>query len=373
LIAVELAGVSRQFGSGAGVRELTLSVEEGERIAIVGPSGAGKSTIIRLIAGLEPIDSGTIRLRGEDVTTQPPSRRSLAVSLQGQPPYPHLSVFENLAFGLRARGLRSRELIKLVHQVAEALGLANLLTRRPGTLSGGERQRVVLGRSIATGASITLLDEPFAALDAPLRMAIRTDLAKLHDRKGGTWIIVTHDQSEAMALGHRVAVINKGQFVQIAKPNELFDHPTDRFVASFIGNPGVNLLQCMLQVGDNGLRLEGLIPGVTWQLPDQLAITRPLRARGPGPIELGFRPHWLRVPQDQTGAIGDLTVSATFERSEWSSPDQLAHGMLGNQSILFPMDAGLQIKPGDRIAIRLPLALALWFDPLNGGRRLLLP
>ena len=222
---------------------LSIDIADGERLAIVGPSGSGKSTVLRLIAGLDIPTSGRVRIDGMDVTDLPPESRDLAMVFQSYALYPHMTVRANLSFGLRMRGIDRTEIDARVLQVADSLGLRPHLDRKPAALSGGERQRVALGRAIVRHPKAFLFDEPLSNLDPQLRGRTRTELVELHHRLGATMIYVTHDQEEAMTLGQRIALLRHGHLEQLATPQELYDRPANRFVATFIGSPPMNLLE----------------------------------------------------------------------------------------------------------------------------------
>jgi ABC-type sugar transport system ATPase subunit len=224
------------------IAELSIDIADGERLAIVGPSGSGKSTVLRLIAGLEAPTGGRVRIDGDDVTDVPPESRDLAMVFQSYALYPHLTVRDNLGFGLRMRGATKAEITARVDPVADSLGLRPLLDRKPAALSGGERQRVALGRAIVRHPKAFLFDEPLSNLDPRLRGETRAELVALHQRLGATMIYVTHDQEEAMTLGERIAVLREGRLEQIATPHELYARPANRFVATFIGSPPMNIL-----------------------------------------------------------------------------------------------------------------------------------
>ena len=236
---VELREVSKRFAgaSDLAVSGVNLRVIEGERFVIVGPSGSGKTTVLRLIAGLEVPTSGEIRIGDSRVNEVPARRRGVAMVFQHQALYPHLNVFDNLAFGLRARRVPRAELVERTEAVASWLGLSPFLGRKPKALSGGERQRVAIGRAVVTRPSVLLLDEPFSGLDAPLRASTRDTLLDLHRRLGGTLIMVTHDQDEAFAIGDRIALMRGGKVEQVGSSREIFDRPANRFVAGFLGDP----------------------------------------------------------------------------------------------------------------------------------------
>ena len=251
MATLELRDLSKIYPGGVvGLAGLDLSVLPGEFLTVVGPSGSGKSTLLRLVAGLDRPDSGSILIDGRPAADRPPHLRDVAMVFQNQSPYPHLSVFENLAFGLRARRAARAEIPERVRAVAAGLGLADVLDRRPATHSGGQRLGVALGRALARRPKLLLLDEPFSNLDAPLRLASRADLLALHRSLGITTIQVTHDQSEALALGYRVAVLNEGRLAQVGTPEEVYSRPEDRFVASFLGEPPMNFLRVEVLAGE---------------------------------------------------------------------------------------------------------------------------
>jgi len=243
MVRVEMANVTKQFAGSNGamiaaVNGISFTVQTGELLALVGPSGCGKTTTLRLIAGLESPDTGTISLDGQVVNTVEPKARDVAMVFQRDALFPHLTTYENLAFGLKLRGVARDEITRRVQAQVETLGIADCLTRKPGELSGGQRQRIALGRALVRRPKILLLDEPFANLDAPLRRELRRDLLALHREHQLTMILVTHDQAEALALGQRVAVMNRGALEQIATPPELRGKPATKFVAEFL-NPDV--------------------------------------------------------------------------------------------------------------------------------------
>ena len=244
MASITLDRVSKQFASGRpALSDISLEIADGEFAVLVGPSGSGKSTLLRLIAGLEAPTTGRILLDGRDVTTQPPQDRDLAMVFQSYALYPHKSVGENLAFGLRVRGLPRHEIDTRVHAVAESLQIAELLDRRPAQLSGGQRQRVALGRAIVREPKAFLLDEPLSNLDPGLRLDTRTELALLHRRLGTTMVYVTHDQEEAMTLGQRVVLLRDGRIEQAGPPMEIYHRPATLFAARFLGMPPMNALR----------------------------------------------------------------------------------------------------------------------------------
>jgi multiple sugar transport system ATP-binding protein len=244
---IEVRNVTKTFaGDVLALDDVSLAIADGEFIALVGPSGCGKSTLLRSIAGLEDVTSGEIAIGGRDVTDLAPRHRDIAMVFQSYALYPHMSVRQNLGYGLRVRRTPKAEISKRVDEIAELLGLTELLERKPAQLSGGQRQRVAMGRAIAREPQAFLMDEPLSNLDAKLRVGMRASLAQLHQRLGVTTVYVTHDQIEAMTLGQRVAVMRDGRILQVDMPQALYERPRDVFVAGFIGSPAMNLVEATI-------------------------------------------------------------------------------------------------------------------------------
>src|SRR4051812_16490425 len=273
----------------AAVAGLDLEIGDGELLVMVGPSGSGKTTALRMLAGLEEVDGGAIFIGGRDVTDDPPKARDVAMVFQSYALYPYLSVAANMGFPLKIAGVKKPERERRVAEAAAMLGLSELLERKPGQLSGGQRQRVAMGRAIVRDASVFLMDEPLSNLDAKLRVQMRADIAELQARLNVTTVYVTHDQAEAMTLGHRVAVLHDGHLQQCAPPRELYDHPANTFVAGFIGSPAMNFLTVPL--GANGAVKVG---GVAVALPEP--------ARGRPEVVVGVRPESLEIAGDGIAA-----------------------------------------------------------------------
>jgi multiple sugar transport system ATP-binding protein len=289
---VELAGVSKAFGreanAGLAVDHVTLDVGEGEFLVLVGPSGCGKSTLLRMVAGLEEVSSGEIRIRDRLVNDVAPRDRDVAMVFQNYALYPHMSVFENLAFGLKLRKLPRDEVRARVEKAAAALGLERYLDRRPRELSGGERQRVALGRAMVREPKVFLFDEPLSNLDARLRVEMRAEIRRLHRRVGATMIYVTHDQVEAMTMGDRIAVLNRGKLQQVADPHTLYARPANTFVAGFIGSPPVNLFAA--RVAADAQNVE--VGDARWSVGE--AQRAALAGRAGAPLTVGVRPEDLQ-------------------------------------------------------------------------------
>jgi multiple sugar transport system ATP-binding protein len=276
---IELTHVTKVFsGDVVAIDDVTLRIDDGEFIALVGPSGCGKSTLLRSIAGLEEVTAGEIAIAGRDVTDLAPRHRDVAMVFQSYALYPHMSVRQNLGYGLKVRRTPKQETRRRVDEIAELLGLTDLLDRKPAQLSGGQRQRVAMGRAIARQPQAFLMDEPLSNLDAKLRVGMRAALAQLHQALGVTTVYVTHDQVEAMTLGQRVAVMRDGRILQVDTPQVLYEQPRDLFVAGFIGSPGMNLVEATIAGSEV----------VLGQLRIPLDPIR--RPRGDGPVILGIRP-----------------------------------------------------------------------------------
>jgi multiple sugar transport system ATP-binding protein len=250
MATIEIDRVTKVYGNGfVAVDDVSIEIGDGEFVVLVGPSGCGKSTLLRMIAGLEEVTAGAVRIGGADVTDLAPRHRDIAMVFQNYALYPHMTVRENLGYGLKVRRVGKREARERVDEVAGLLGLGELLDRKPAQLSGGQRQRVAMGRAIVREPQAFLMDEPLSNLDAKLRVAMRASLAQLHAKLGVTTIYVTHDQTEAMTLGQRVAVMRDGRIVQFAAPQALYRHPQDVFVAAFIGSPSMNLVEATVEGG----------------------------------------------------------------------------------------------------------------------------
>jgi len=239
---VRFERVTKRFGAHHAADGISLDVESGECLVLLGPSGCGKTTLLRLLAGLEPLDSGEIWIGDRRVDQLEPARRDVAMVFQNYALYPHLSVFDNIAFPLRTRGVESAEIDRRVREAASRVGLTELLARKPAQLSGGQQQRVALARAIVRNPTVYLMDEPLSNLDAQLRLQTRTELKRLHRELGTTMIYVTHDQSEAMTLGSRIAIMQRGAIVQIGAPLDLYRQPVNTFVGTFLGSPPMNLI-----------------------------------------------------------------------------------------------------------------------------------
>ncbi|MEO0947138.1 MAG: ABC transporter ATP-binding protein [Cyanobacteria bacterium J06641_5] len=358
---VELQEVARRYGNVVAIEDITFAIPDGEFWVLVGPSGCGKSTILRAIAGLDPIDSGQLYIGDRAVNDVPARARDVAMVFQNYALYPHMSVAENLAFGLRLRGQLSRaEIAERVETVARSLGIAHLLTRKPKQLSGGQQQRVALGRAIVRAAQAFLLDEPLSNLDAQLRDETRTELKRLHGQLGTTTIYVTHDQVEAMTLADRIVVLDRGRIQQIGTPQEIYTHPANRMVATFLGNPPTNILPATVTV--TGLRIGDRELAAS---PELLAPLRVGQA-----VDLGIRPEDLSLVAASTDDNSTDRLPVEIDVVEPLGRETLVRAkVLATEATLSLQTDGLFAgKPGDRWAVVVPLARATIFQATTGER-----
>jgi multiple sugar transport system ATP-binding protein len=357
---IALEHVEKVYPNGyVAARDLSLDVADGELLVLVGPSGSGKSTILRLMAGLEPVTSGVIRIGERDVTDLPPQQRDIAMVFQNYALYPHMTVRENLGFGLTIRKQPVAVVDQRVRTVAASLGLEALLDRKPAQLSGGQRQRVALGRAIVREPLAFLFDEPLSNLDAQLRVETRVELSRLHRKLGATMVYVTHDQSEALTLGDRIAVLKEGVLQQIATPMQLYRQPANKFVAGFIGSPAMNFLEGVI-------RREGPSNVRTFRGID-LALDVPLDTEAPGKVFLGVRPQHLQVVGET--ASGDGTLRGEVGVVEPMGNEQIVYVTLsGGDRLVAVAPPQQQVAPGDTVAIRVRPEGAHIFDAETGAR-----
>ena len=329
------------------LEELSLAVNDGEFFVLLGPSGCGKTTALRCIAGLDEPSAGEVLIGERDVTRLDPAARDVAMVFQTHALYPHLTVRRNIAFGLEVRRVPSAEIARRVQQAADRLGLGTLLDRRPGELSGGERQRVALGRALVREPQVFLLDEPLSHLEPTLRAELRAELLELHRALHTTVVYVTHDQIEAMTMGQRIAVLERGRLRQVATPAELYGRPADVFVARFIGSPGMNILRGRGRgTGDDG----GVVDCGAFSIPVSLE-------RYEGEIYLGVRPeHVSLVAPDQ--GIGAADVRGV----EPLGPDTLVRLDGGGEPLVARLHGIPDLRPGDRVGVKLDRRQLHLFD-----------
>ena len=352
--SVDFRNVSKEYGrSQRAVSDVSLHIDDGEFLVLVGPSGCGKSTLLRMVAGLEEITSGEIRIGDRVVNDLPPKDRDIAMVFQNYALYPHMSVFENMAFGLRRRKMPEPEVDKLVKETAATLGLEKYLPRRPRELSGGERQRVALGRAIVRKPQVFLFDEPLSNLDAKLRVHMRTEIKRLHQNVKTTMIYVTHDQVEAMTLGDRIAVLKGGVLQQIADPFTLYTQPANQFVAGFIGSPAINFFTA--NVAADGRSLEG--KEFRLGLPADLA-ARVAELKG-RPVTVGVRPEDVVLEAASAGG----TVQGTVTISEPLGAEVLVHWNTPVGPVISRVPGQHAPSPGEKAALHFVFAKVHFFHP----------
>ncbi|MDB3973496.1 sn-glycerol-3-phosphate ABC transporter ATP-binding protein UgpC [Alphaproteobacteria bacterium] len=323
---LELKNITKIYPNGTkAVDETSLNVEDGEFVVFVGPSGCGKSTLLRMIAGLEDITGGEISLDGKIINNIDPSERDVAMVFQNYALYPHMSVYNNMAYGLKNRGISKEDIITKVNDAAKLLEIDQLLSRKPSMLSGGQRQRVAMGRAIVRNPKIFLFDEPLSNLDAKLRNQMRLEIKKLQRQMDVTSIFVTHDQTEAMTLGDRIVVINNGIVEQVGTPKDIYSKPNTKFVAEFIGSPQMNLFNCKIEngnakIGDGHINLENSI-----NIQD---------------ASIGVRPDDIQVNQN-----GKFETKANLV--EYLGSDMIIYSNIGNQDFSCKLSSKIDVKAGD--------------------------
>ena len=389
---ITLDQVDKVYAGGVtAVRKLSLEIRDGEFIVLVGPSGCGKSTALRMIAGLEEISRGTIRIGGRVVNDLPPKDRDIAMVFQNYALYPHMTVAQNLAFGLRMRKTSKDEISRRIHDAAKILGLEQYLPRKPAALSGGQRQRVAMGRAIVREPQAFLMDEPLSNLDAKLRVGMRASLAQLHERLHVTTVYVTHDQVEAMTLGDRVCVLRDGVLQQVDTPKNLFDHPVNLFVGSFIGSPSMNIVTAKVVSDEAGAALT--FAGYRLPIPEEVMHAKPeIKAYFDREVILGIRPSdfedasladtsWTTMPvvAHVTEALGsEIHVIFGIDAPPVEHKD--AAGLAGHQEddeAAIPLFEGKSLwtarvsarshaRAGDPIELKLDTHNLHFFDPDSG-------
>ena len=344
---LELQNITKIYPNGTkAVDETSLNIENGEFVVFVGPSGCGKSTLLRMIAGLEDITSGEISLDGNIINSIDPSERDVAMVFQNYALYPHMSVFNNMSYGLKNRGISKDEINKKVNDVAKLLEIDQLLSRKPSMLSGGQRQRVAMGRAIVRNPKIFLFDEPLSNLDAKLRNQMRLEIKRLQRQMGVTSIFVTHDQTEAMTLGDRIVVINNGIVEQVGTPKEIYKNPNTKFVAEFIGSPQMNLFKCKIEngiakIGDNHIKLDNSI-----NLDD---------------ATVGIRPDDMIVSEN-----GLYNCKANLV--EYLGSDMIIYSSMDNQDFSLKLSSKIDLKADENFKFDIPPKLLHIFDNSTNQR-----
>ena len=351
---LSLSGVKKSFGNKQVVHGVDCDLKDGEFLVIVGPSGCGKSTLLRMIAGLEEITAGEIAIDGRVINRLEPAERDIAMVFQTYALYPHMSVYQNMAYGLKIRRLSRSEIDQRVKRAAETLELGELLDRKPRQLSGGQRQRVAMGRAIVREPAVFLFDEPLSNLDAKLRGQMRLEIKKLQTELGVTSVYVTHDQVEAMTLGHRLLVMNLGNVEQLGTPLELYDRPATVFVAGFLGSPAMNFLPAILAEDGRSLSLAG---------GEVLALAGAHSGHS-GTVTLGMRPEHVRLEP------GDGALTLRTGVVEELGADTLIHGRLGSggAEITARVSGERVVRPGDEVLVSIESERLHLFDPESGKR-----
>jgi multiple sugar transport system ATP-binding protein len=343
MAAITLQRVTKSFGPVHVIKGVDLEIQPNEFVVFVGPSGCGKSTLLRLIAGLEDITSGELMIDEEVVNDLPPAERHIAMVFQSYALYPHMSVYDNMAFGLKLAKVDKAAAEERVKNAARILQIEHLLDRKPKQLSGGQRQRVAIGRAIVRDPKVFLFDEPLSNLDAALRVQMRVEIAKLHNELAATMIYVTHDQVEAMTLADRIVVLDAGKVQQFGAPLELYQHPRNKFVAGFIGSPKMNFIPCTPAGAQNGTLLLRLADGTA------LPVSADGHA-GPAPTEIGIRPEHLRVDGSGDAAIPGRAI--TVERLGAESWLYVDAG--GPEPLVVKTEAASPVRAGDMVRIGIP-------------------
>ena len=369
---ITITGLNKIYPNGTvALQDINIAVADGEFLVLVGPSGCGKSTVLRCVAGLEQPTSGTIAVGGRQINDLPPQARDLAMVFQTYALYPHMTIFDNLAFGLKMRRRQPEDIRAAVVTVAEKLGLAHHLNKKPRELSGGERQRVALGRAIVRQPQAFLMDEPLSNLDAALRVKMRTELLRLQRELEATVLYVTHDQTEALTMGDRVAVLYQGRLQQVAPPRELYDHPANRMVAGFIGSPAMNFFTAQINKKADGLEL--LLGGQTLPLPENFLETRPrLKPFQQKHLVVGIRPEHFTAPAENYSAAL-LVLTIRVEVVEILGPVNYVHFSLddpltGRERVpgVAALDPAVSVTPDQQLEVAIAPPRLHFFDPETG-------
>jgi len=361
MATVSIRNVEKRYDNGAhAVRGVSIDVQDGELLVLLGPSGCGKSTLLRMVAGLETITEGAVQIDGTRINDISPSERDIAMVFQNYALYPHMSVYNNLAYGLRNRGVPKADIERRVQAAAKILEIGDYLDRRPNQLSGGQRQRVAMGRAIVREPKAFLFDEPLSNLDAKLRVHMRVEIKRLQRRLGVTSLYVTHDQVEARTLADRLIVLNKGQAEQIGTPMELYSDPATLFVAGFIGTPAMNLLPGRLENN-----------GISFKDGGHLALPQGLLDKADMPeVTLGLRPEHLRLAHGEGGAPDALSLSVKIDLIEHLGADTLIHTRPeeGGPTFTLRYPGESQLPDGDCLTLTADADKLRLFDTVSGAR-----
>jgi len=360
---VSFDNVSKFFGDVVALKDFSLEVLDREFIVLLGPSGCGKSTALRIVAGLEEPTKGNILIKDQVVNDVEPKRRDVAMVFQNYALYPHMSVYDNIAFGLRMRGLHRREIDTLVREAAQNLGLSELLRRKPGELSGGQRQRVALGRAIVRRPVVYLMDEPLSNLDAKLRVQTRAELIKMHRRLETTFIYVTHDQVEAMTMGDRIAILERGLLQQVGPAQEVYDRPANVFVAGFIGSPAMNLFPARLESRNGDVFADSEVGN--FRLDAKQAEDAGNASNGE--VVVGVRPEHLYL-ETEGGEKVSSTIDAVVDLVEYLGNEAHVTFSCGGITLVARLDARAKLKVGETVPLIVLVQNLHLFDQASGLR-----
>jgi multiple sugar transport system ATP-binding protein len=366
MAGVTLSGVRKIYHEGVeqvAVHDVTLDVKDGEFVVLVGPSGCGKSTTLRMIAGLESISAGTVKIGDRVVNDVPPKARDIAMVFQNYALYPHMTVGENLGFALKLRNMSAPEITKRVQSAAETLGLTEFLNRKPRQLSGGQRQRVALGRAIVRQPQVFLFDEPLSNLDAQMRVSMRREIARLHQELKVTMIYVTHDQVEAMTLGDRIVVMSKGHVMQIDTPLNLYERPKNKFVAGFIGNPAMNFVNGTVEGGGPS---RFIAEGGEWEINLPSRVAAPLASARGRAVAMGIRPEDVSVVAGPR--VATATTTARLDLVESLGNETFIYARAGRYDITARVAPQSLPAVGSSLVLAFNVELAHFFDSGTGER-----
>ncbi len=359
MASVRLEHISKRFGGVTAVNDVNLVVEDQEFLVLLGPSGCGKTTTLRMVAGLEDVSDGQIRIDEKDVSQLPPKDRNIAMVFQNYALYPHMTVYENMAFGLKLHKVPRPEIERRVKDAANILGLDSLLHRRPKELSGGQRQRVALGRAIVRDPKVFLMDEPLSNLDAKLRTQTRVELKRLHQRLGATIIYVTHDQTEAMTMGTRIVVMRDGVVQQVDSPDHIYHQPANLFVASFVGTPAMNLMKASFQ-RENG-QVVGAVAGQRFVLSSRIA--QAIDALSQPQMILGIRPEDVTIAGTENVSDGEATLKGRVRLIEPLGHEHIVYVDLGDEDMVVRTSNAWSGSQGESVLLRLNQERLHAFDP----------
>ncbi len=351
--------VWKRFGDFAALKDFHLDIEDKEFLVLVGPSGCGKSTALRLLAGLESVTEGSIFIGEERINDTPPRDRDIAMVFQSYALYPHMTIKDNIGFGLRLRKVPRQEVERRVSDAAVILGVEGLLDRKPGQLSGGQRQRIAVARAIVREPRVFLLDEPLSNLDAKLRVNTRAEISKLHKRLGTTFIYVTHDQTEAMTMATRIAVMDAGIIQQVGTPQQLYDHPANTFVAGFIGSPAMNFFSALVTESEGHLELRGDTYSVRVPL-DRAGEIRQFKDRE---LLFGIRPENIHDQEFVPRGVNAVPIEVVVDVTELMGNEVFLHLLAGENKLLARVDPRTGLRAGARTEVLMDLERLHVFDP----------